>query len=509
MAAGKVIINGVDILATYGAYCPRMPEPPSPSMRVRVGREYDQFPRPKRVTQEFDGKNLTLTLLFTGASNEAIQTNIAGVAALCAAQGASVRPVTVKVVNSTATGADASTSVTYVCILESFDVELIDPIHIQVAAFATLRFAILDVQSSVVTTQSVTLSAAAGFSSNYYFADTNCAQGSTPMKIEMIGNSSAFSIQQLAVEPELIYSPSGYTKNGNVAIVDGQYGFPAASFAASGASLQYSANPTLALGGNREATIVIRFKRNYATNDATNKYLFQCTTTPLSLHIVATSQNLVLTFPGGTLTINSIGASFSDTTWNTIIVRLDPDIPGGATITYNINGTITTPTGATISTVGAPGGSLYIGNSAAGTGPSKCIISEFAIYARPIAYSTLNNVAAISTPICDSYTYDSNRFLTFLLDFSKGFNYKCNRGHKVSITSLVTSTERIVWDTQKQSLRRYVTTSGANSEVSGEIVLDRGFGTALAAQAQNKFVLGCSATGTTTYRFTYEPRSRW
>ncbi len=511
MAAGKIYINGTDIRATYNADVFEMPDAPTPAMRTRVNREYGLFPRPKRVTQEFDGKTLTLRFFVTGATQDAVVANLVSISNLCGVRGGGNAPVSVKIFNSGTAGVD-STSVTYVCILESFDVEPESPIHVSTVAYGTLRFAIIDIQSTAVTTQSAALAAASGLSSNYYFTDTNCTQGSTPIKIEMTPTvQSTFNVTQLAAENELIYSPQGFTKNGNVIVSDGQYGFPSARFEASGASLQYSANYTLALGANMYGTIVVRFKRNYATNDASTKYLFQCSTTPLSLHLAATTQLITLTFPlsgGGTSTVTLDGSTISNSAWNTIIVHLN----GTAVALYLTVGVTTTSagnSGANQAANGTPGGSLYIGNSAAGTSPCKSYISEFAIYTHNLTAGQLTALQTFTTPIADNYQNDLNRNLTFLLDFSKGFSYRCNRGNHIESANAVTSTEKIVFDSFKQTLRLYTTTSGASNEISGDIVLSRGYGSMFTANLYNKFMFGVGSTGTTTYRLTYEARGRW
>lgn len=510
MAAGKVYINGVDIRATYSADVYEMPESPSPSMRVRVNREYGLLPRPRRVTQEFDGKTLTLRFFVTSTTHDGVVANMNGIAALCGVHGNSVKPVSVKIFNSDINGAD-STFVSYVCILESFDIEPEQPIHIAKMQFGTLRFSIIDIQSTAVTTQTATLAAAAGLSTNYYFTDTNCVQGSTPLKIEMTPTvQSLFTVIQLAAENELIYSPNGFTKNGNVIVSDGQYGYPSARFEASGASLAYTANYTLALGGNNYGTIVCRFKRNYATNDSATKYLFQAANVPLSLHLAATTQLITLTFPlsSGTSTVTLDGSTISNSAWNTIVVEMN----GAAISLYLTVGSTTTSAGnggGNPLANGTPGGLLYIGNSAAGTSPCKSYISEFAIYSHNLTAAQIAGLQSFTTPIADNYQSDLNRNLTFLLDFSKGFDYRCNRGNQISSASVITSSQRIVFDSMKQSLRLYTIASGASNEVSGDINLARGFGSMFTAKINNKFMLGCGSSGTTAYRLTYEPRARW
>lgn len=509
MAAGRVLINGIDIRAIYGADVYELPDPPSPILEMRVTPEFDRLGSPRKIKQEIQGKSLSLRFSMLQISNESIQTALEGLGALVGWQGGGNKDVNVELLYSLSNGALAGTKMQYRCVIESFNIEYIHPVHIQIGCIGTMRFRVLEALStSGTTTQTLTVPSDSTFLTSHYFTDINCIHGSTPMRVisSTAGTVASFALISLAHDREIIYSPFAFTRIGSIPLVAGQFGFPAMAPALSNIFLSYPGLYSLAFRNNRSLSVGVRFKRNYTAGDATNKYLFQDVTAPLSIHIAATSQNVVLTFPGGTISIS--GFAFSDTNWNSVMAVIN----GAAAGLYVYNGSTSTNVGNTggnpvTNPTGAAAG-LLIGNNSTGNGPAKCAISEVVCYKNPLDATAISEWLTSNNPTSRIFRYDLNRNLQFLLDFTKDFNSRCNRGAAIVSNLSYTSAEQIVFDSQRVSLRRITSASGAAIDDSRAITHIQNFYTNFEAQVHNKLVLGASDTAASTYLISYEPRNR-
>lgn len=509
MAAGRVLINGIDIRAIYAADVYELPDPPSPILEMRVTPEFDRLGSPRKVRQEIQAKSLSLRFSMLQISNELIQAALEGLGALVGWQGGGNKDVNVELLYSLSNGALAGTKMQYRCVIESFNVEHIHPIHIQVGCIGTMRFRVLEALStSGTTTQTLTVPSNANFLTTHYFTDINCIHGSTPMRVTATtaGAVGTFAIVSLAHDREIIYSPFAFTRVGSIPMVAGQFGFPAMAPASSSIFLSYPGLYNLAFRNNRSLSVGVRFKRNYSAGDATNKYLFQDVSAPLSIHIAATSQNIVLTFPGGTVSIS--GFAFSDTNWNSVVAVIN----GAAAGLYVYNGSSSTSAGNTagdpVTTPTAAVAALIVGNNSSGNGPAKCAISEMVTYKNPLDSAAITEWLTSTNPTSRIFRYDLNRNMQFLLDFTKDFNSRCNRGAALVSNLSFTSAEQIVFDSQRVSLRRITTASGAAIDDSRAITHIQNFYTNFEAQVHNKLVLGASDTAASTYLISYEPRNR-
>lgn len=491
---GTFRINGVDVLDTYGMQIYDFREAPSPSAKARLDDGKPEF-QEKRISFDWNLKpsdGLTTTM----------HSYLEQIAELVGVHGSTQKEVLIEQLY----GETSSAASAYICILESFDIQPQRPIRIQDVVLGTMTFVVVAVvDPSGVTTRTISLTGVASFQRNFYFADTNCRQGATNPIITFQSSASTptLGLQALAVESDLVYL-HGYSKGGNVILQSGQFGNPAADFEASGSYLSYSSAQAFGLSGDNHATIVIKLKRAYTGSDATNKYLFGESGAPISLHIAATTQNLVLTYPGSSLTISPGSLGISDSLWNTIIVRLDPSISGGVSLELYVNGTAAASSTATISSSGSTSGTLYIGNSTAGTNPCKCYISEFGIYKQPLTATQAAALAALTTPIADARIHDLNRNLTFLLDMSDGFTGRANRPAGIQLVNAITSTDLITLDTKRRTVRKFVKASGAYSDISNEITFLSGYSDNLIVQKFNKWFALVPASGTATLTMAYQ-----
>lgn len=488
---GTFRINGVDVLDTYGMQIYDYREAPSPSAKARLDDGKPEF-QEKRISFDWNLKpsdGLTTTM----------HSYLEQIAELVGVHGSTQKEVLIEQLY----GETSSAASAYICILESFDIQPQRPVRIQNVVLGTMTFVVVAVvDPSGVTTRTISLTGVAAVARNFYFVDGNCRQGATNPIITFQSSASTptLGLQALAVENELVYL-HGYSKGGNVILQAGQFGFPAADFEASGSYLAYSALQSLALSGTREATIVIKFKANYAGGETSDKYLFAEAGAPLSLYIDGPSQNLVLTFNGGSITL--AGSSISTSAWNTIVIVLNA-AGVGMYLTVGATTTNVGNTGANPLVAGSTASALYIGNSIAGTNPCKCFISEFAIYKYPLSSTQMDALAALTTPIADARIHDLNRNLTFLLDMSDGFTGRANRPAGIQLVNAVTSTDLITLDTKRRTVRKFVKASGAYSDISNEITFLSGYSDNLIVQKFNKWFALVPASGTATLTMAYQ-----
>lgn len=448
-----------------------------------------------KLQQSIENRRITINLIAEGnATVTSLHSRIDTFAGQVGAQGRTRREISIEYLDG------ASVIRLLNVIVEDFDVEYIEPQALQIIALIQMRC--LVVSSSNPAGRTVVNTSINGSSigiQHAYIGDATNYQSGSRFVLKMTPSVSGnLGVYSLATESDY-YSPHTASTFGNVGVVDGQYGYPAMSTAASGAYLRYTMPFALPIYGSNYACAVVRFKRNYDMSHATAKYLID-EGSQFRVSIDATTQTIRFVCNGTALTLS--GANVSNLYFNTVIAC----VAGSNAYLYLYTpGVGTTSTSATgISTFSTTNLYLYVGNSSAGTNPSQSYISEVGIYKHDLSVDAMTTLLTAVHPIRDLRKYDLNRNLTFLLDFSNGFTASANRPSGLAILNQITSSETLVLDFDRLLAHKTNKTSGTRTDISNEMIFSANFERQIIISKGNKFMYNVPTSGTVALSYSYD-----
>jgi len=452
-------INGVDVLNDYGYYVTAV-DGIGPIQSVK--RDFGFSPgslAPSRQPETIQPRKLTIKGIINQNSNENLDHYIEAIGALVGWYNDRYREATITINHFQADGSlsGSGDGMTCLVVVESMDVKPIGPAFTASAAHVTVTFRVIQTINhcgGVSNEDTISLGAV-------YWEDTSALHGAINLvsKIEATsGTISSPSIYCCAISEEFTDVFGTATETGTHPVEEGALGTPALSFTAGGSNtLKFPTFANLPVAGTEEITIFIKFKRNFTVGDGNYHVLLGDSNGTGGLWIgVMNNGTSDLLFTNGTENVSVSGSMVRADFWNYLVCRQSAN-KIDITLKTLFGGELSDET-ASPSAFPSPGSYFWVGTASGGSYRSACIIDEVAIWKHPLSDDAVT--ALLDRDDCvdrfmirDYFTQDLNKRLTFLLDFTKGFQAIANRGAWIGNTASISTNHQLIVDSDRRTIK--------------------------------------------------------
>lgn len=486
-AVTNVLINGIDVSGTgYG------------------------FEVTSYNLEQGERGQLTLSGHIKAASNDAMQVAYEALLALCGRYDAQLREVFVTLNYLDSAGALSGDAMSFRARLKRTDYNSTAPAFLQHAAAIQLEFDLLtSINPDGTVTQTIT-----PVGTNIYFEDANAAHGASRVISRLHnaagpGATAQFNVQALAVRSRFVDMFSSAISSGSHPSVGGLYGKPAVNFpTADNNTIKYVCAGNLPVYGLKQASIMIRFKRNYTIGDGAIHVLLADDNGVAGSGLLFALENgassqYMFAMGGTAAATTSGGNTISATEWNTII---------GTSDDTTLRVTLKTPSGTytattTSQTHPSPGTFFWLGTDQSGNYRSDCVIGEVVIYKYPLGSAARTALLDASHPVIDIAEHDLNRRIAFYLDFTNGFTGIRNDSTKLSALTAPFYEASVYAESDRQTIYKVQDAAFGHTDMVGDLDVY----TALSwpvVERYNNFLMSYNPASSPTFYVSYLPHRR-